>query len=77
MELNDVITPSLLLVVGGLGYVIKYVIPKIQLRIDELETHKAAALTKDQMTDILDTNNKLMKEMFKNLVLELELKLKD
>ncbi len=77
MELNDIITPSLLLVVGGLGYVIKYVIPKIQLRIDELETHKATALTKDQMKDILDTNNKLMKEMFKNLVLELELKLKD
>jgi len=77
MEINDIITPALLLVIGGLGYVIKYVIPKIQLRIDELETHKATALTKDQMKDILDTNNKLMKEMFKNLVLELEIKLKD
>ena len=77
MEINDIITPTLLLVIGGLGYVIKYVIPKIQLRIDELETHKATALTKDQMKDILDTNNKLMKEMFKNLVLELEIKLKD
>lgn len=77
MELNDLITPSLLIVVGGLSYVIKYVIPKIQLRIDDLETHKTTALTKDQMTDILDNNNKLMKEMFKNLVLELELKLKE
>ena len=77
MELNDLIAPSLLIVVGGLSYVIKYVIPKIQLRIDDLETHKTTALTKDQMTDILDNNNKLMKEMFKNLVLELELKLKE
>jgi len=76
MELNDILSVALVLVIGGLAYVIKYVIPKIQLRIDGLEEHKATAITEIQMKEILDNNNNLMKEMFKNLVLELELKLR-
>lgn len=79
MEMSNAVIAIIVALLTSLGantFIIKYVLPKIQLRIDELEHHKASAITKDQMRDILDTNNKLMKEMFKNLVLELELKLK-
>ncbi len=80
MEMSNAVIAVIVALLTSLGantFIIKYVLPKIQLRIDNLEEYKATALTKDQMKDILDTNNKLMKEMFKNLVLELELKLKD
>lgn len=80
MDLSDAVTPALLLLAGGLAYVIKYVLPKISIRIDELEKHKANAVTVEQVKELLRDERGFMREVITNAILKAEnerLKLKD
>tara|TARA_Y100000310_G_C20401433_1_gene677584 strand:+ start:561 stop:803 length:243 start_codon:yes stop_codon:yes gene_type:complete len=72
MELNDIITPTLLLTIGGLMYVIKYVIPKIQTRIEGLEHHKANAVTVEQVKEIMQQERDFIREIILSSILKAE-----
>ena len=79
MEMSNAVITVIVALIMSLGtnaFIIKYVLPKIEVRIDDLEEYKATALTKVDMKEILEDNNKFMTLAFEKLMLEFELKSK-